>query len=184
MRIAIAGAGKVGRSIAHELLGFGHEVLLIDRDPELARPGVVEGADVLLADACELAALEHADLPRCQVVIAATGDDKVNLVVSLLAKTEFGVPRIVARVNHPKNEWMFDESWGVDVAVSTPRMLSALVEEAVSVGDLVRLFTFRQGQAELVEITLSADSPAVAQRVGSMQWPPDTALVAIVGARA
>ena len=180
MRIAIAGAGKVGRSIAHELLGFGHEVLLIDRDPELARPGVVEGADVLLADACELAALEHADLPRCQVVIAATGDDKVNLVVSLLAKTEFGVPRIVARVNHPKNEWMFDESWGVDVAVSTPRMLSALVEEAVSVGDLVRLFTFRQGQAELVEITLSADSPAVGQRVGAMQWPPDTALVAIV----
>ncbi|MFM8772831.1 MAG: NAD-binding protein, partial [Actinomycetota bacterium] len=67
MRVAIAGAGKVGRSIARELLGFGHEVLLIDRDPELARPGVVEGADVLLADACELAALEHADLPRCQV---------------------------------------------------------------------------------------------------------------------
>jgi len=178
MRVAIAGAGKVGRSIARELLEFGHEVLLIDRDPELARPGVVEGADVLLADACELAALEHADLPRCQVVIAATGDDKVNLVVSLLAKAEFGVPRIVARVNHPKNEWMFDESWGVDVAVSTPRMLSALVEEAVSVGDLVRLFTFRQGQAELVEITLSADSPAVGQRVGSMQWPPETALVA------
>ena len=180
MRVAIAGAGKVGRSIARELLGFGHEVLLIDRDPELGRPGVVDGADVLLADACELAALEQADLPRCQVVIAATGDDKVNLVVSLLAKTEFGVPRIVARVNHPKNEWMFDESWGVDVAVSTPRMLSALVEEAVSVGDLVRLFTFRQGQAELVEITLSADSPAVGQRVGAMQWPPDTALVAIV----
>jgi len=180
MRVAIAGAGKVGRSIARELLEFGHEVLLIDRDPELARPGVVEGADVLLADACELAALEHADLPRCQVVIAATGDDKVNLVVSLLAKAEYGVPRIVARVNHPKNEWMFDESWGVDVAVSTPRMLSALVEEAVSVGDLVRLFTFRQGQAELVEITLSADSPAVGQRVGSMQWPPETALVAIV----
>lgn len=180
MRVAIAGAGKVGRSIARELLGFGHEVLLIDRDPELARPGVVEGADVLLADACELSALEKADLPRCQVVIAATGDDKVNLVVSLLAKTEFGVPRIVARVNHPKNEWMFDESWGVDVAVSTPRMLSALVEEAVSVGDLVRLFTFRQGDANLVEITLSSDSPVVGQRVGDQSWPQDTALVAIV----
>ena len=113
-------------------------------------------------------------------MVAATGDDKVNLVVSLLAKTEFGVPRVVARVNHPKNEWMFDESWGVDVAVSTPRMLSALVEEAVSVGDLVRLFTFRQGQAELVEITLPAASPAVGKRVGSMPWPPDTALAAIV----
>ena len=180
MRVAIAGAGKVGRSIARELLGFGHEVLLIDREADLARPGVVEGAEVLHADACELAALEEADLSRCQVVVAATGDDKVNLVVSLLAKTEFGVPRVVARVNHPKNEWMFDESWGVDVAVSTPRMLSALVEEAVSVGDLVKLFTFRQGEAELVEITLPADSPSVAHRVGSMPWPPDTALVAIV----
>ncbi|MFM8349834.1 MAG: potassium channel family protein [Actinomycetales bacterium] len=180
MRVAIAGAGKVGRAIARELLGNGHQVLLIDRDPALARPGVVEGAETLLADACEIAALEEAQLAQCQVVVATTGDDKVNLVVSLLAKTEYGVPRVVARVNHPKNEWMFDESWGVDVAVSTPRMLSALVEEAVSVGDLVRLFTFRQGQADLVEITLSSDSPAVGQTVGEQQWPPDTALVAIV----
>ncbi len=106
-----------------------------------------------------VSALDEARLAECQVVVAATGDDKVNLVVSLLAKTEFGVPRVVARVNHPKNEWMFDESWGVDVAVSTPRMLSALVEEAVSVGDLVRLFTFRQGAAELVEMTLPSTSP-------------------------
>jgi trk system potassium uptake protein TrkA len=180
MRVAIAGAGKVGRAIARELIGNGHQVLLIDRDVQLARPGIVEGAAVLLADACEISALEEARLSECHVVVAATGDDKVNLVVSLLAKTEYGVQRVVARVNHPKNEWMFDESWGVDVAVSTPRMLSALVEEAVSVGDLVRLFTFRQGDANLVEITLSTDSPVVNQRVGDQTWPPDTALVAIV----
>lgn len=180
MRVAIAGAGKVGRSIARELVGNGHQILIIDRDADLARPGVVEGAEVLLADACEVSALEEAMLAQCQVVVAATGDDKVNLVVSLLAKTEFGVPRVVARVNHPKNEWMFNESWGVDVAVSTPRMLSALVEEAVSVGDLVRLFTFRQGEANLVEITLSSDSPVVGQRVGDQVWPTDTALLAIV----
>jgi trk system potassium uptake protein TrkA len=180
MRIAIAGAGKVGRSIARELLANGHEVLLIDKDPEIAEPGVVEGAETLHADACELASLESANLPQCQVVVAATGDDKVNLVVSLLAKTEFGVPRVVARVNHPKNEWMFDESWGVDVAVSTPRMLSALVEEAVSVGDLVRLFSFRQGQANLVEITLSARSPVVGKCVRDVSWPTDVALVTIV----
>lgn len=180
MRIAIAGAGKVGRAIARELVSNGHAVLLIDKDAELARPGVVEGAEVLLADACEIAALDEASLSQCQVVVAATGDDKVNLVISLLAKTEYGVPRVVARVNHPKNEWMFDESWGVDVAVSTPRMLVALVEEAVSVGDLVRLFTFRQGDANLVEITLSSDSPVVGQRVGDQRWPSDTALVAIV----
>ena len=180
MRVAIAGAGKVGRAIARELIGNGHQVLLIDRDVQLARPGIVEGAEVLLADACEISALEEARLSECHVVVAATGDDKVNLVVSLLAKTEYGVQRVVARVNHPKNEWMFDESWGVDVAVSTPRMLSAHVEEAVSVGDLVRLFTFRQGDANLVEITLSTDSPVVNQRVGDQTWPPDTALVAIV----
>ena len=180
MRVAIAGAGKVGRSIARELIASGHHVLLIDRDADLARPGVVEGAETLLADACEINTLDEALLSQCQVVVAATGDDKVNLVVSLLAKTEYGVPRVVARVNHPKNEWMFDQSWGVDVAVSTPRMLSALVEEAVSIGDLVRLFSFRQGEANLVEITLSVDSPVAGQRVGDQPWPPDTALVAIV----
>ncbi len=180
MRVAIAGAGKVGRAIARELILNGHDILLIDRDPEKARPGVVDGAAVLLGDTCEIAVLDQADLPTCQVMIAATGDDKVNLVVSLLAKTEYGVPRVVARVNHPKNEWMFDEAWGVDVAVSTPRMLSALVEEAVTVGDLVRLFTFREGNANLVELTLAPASSVVGSRVGDVQWPVDTALVAIV----
>lgn len=180
MRIAIAGAGNVGRSIARELMGNGHEVLLIDKDAAVLRSLNLEGAQLFVADACEISALQDADLAHCQVVVAATGDDKANLVLSLLAKTEYGVPRVVARVNHPKNEWMFDESWGVDVAVSTPRMLSALVEEAVSVGDLVRLLSFRQGEADLVEFTLAADSPVLGKRVGSLSWPPDTALVAIV----
>jgi trk system potassium uptake protein len=180
MRVAIAGAGKVGRSIAAELTENGHQVMLVDKDPESVRPDSIPGVQWLVADACELAVLEKADLGSCQVVIAATGDDKVNLVVSLLAKTEYGVPRVVARVNHPKNEWMFNESWGVDVAVSTPRMLSALVEEAVSVGDLVRLFTFRQGNANLVELTLPASSPYIGRRVGEVSWPDETALVAIL----
>ena len=83
-------------------------------------------------------------------------------------------------MNHPKNEWMFDEAWGVDVAVSTPRMLSALVEEAVSVGDLVRLFTFRQGNANLVELTLPPSATVVGTRVVEVQFPVDTALVAII----
>jgi trk system potassium uptake protein TrkA len=114
------------------------------------------------------------------VVIAATGDDKANLVVSLLAKTEYGVPRVVARINHPNNEWLFNESWGVDVAVSTPRLLSALVEEAVSVGDLVRLMTFRQSEASLVELTMPDDAPLAGSRIGDIAWPADTALVAIL----
>jgi trk system potassium uptake protein TrkA len=180
VKVTIAGAGKVGRAIGLELLENGHDVLLIDHDPAALAPDSVPGARLLLADCCEIAALDEADLASCQVVIAATGDDKCNLVVSLLAKTEYGVPRVVARVNHPKNEWLFDDAWGVDVAVSTPRMLSALVEEAVTVGDLVRLFTFRQGNANLVELTLSAAAAVVGQRVGSVAWPIDTALVAIV----
>src|SRR5437588_350644 len=138
MRIAIAGAGAVGRSIAGELLENGHEVLLIDNSPKAIKVDSVPRAEWLLADACEISSLDEAALQRCNVVIAATGDDKVNLVVSLLAKTEYGVPRVVARVNNPKNEWLFTEAWGVDVAVSTPRLMSALVEEAVRVGDLVR----------------------------------------------
>ncbi len=180
MRVAIAGAGNVGRSIASELLDNGHEVLLIDKDAKAIKSATVPRAEWLLQDACELSSLEEAALDRCQVMIAATGDDKVNLVVSLLAKTEFGVPRVVGRVNHPKNEWLFTETWGVDVAVSTPRIMSALVEEAVSVGDLVRLFTFRQGEANLVELTLPDNSPIVGTRVGDAPWPVDTTLVAVI----
>lgn len=179
MRVCIAGAGKVGRSIARELLENDHEVLLLDRNAAKIQPGVV-GAVMILADACEISSLDEAGLPHCSVVVAATGDDKVNLVVSLLAKTEYGVPRVVARVNHPKNEWLFDESWGVDVAVSTPRLLSALVEEAVSVGDLVRLLTFRHGNADLVELTLPAESKLVGRRFATVSLPTDTALVAII----
>jgi trk system potassium uptake protein len=180
MRVAIAGAGAVGKSIAAELLENGHEVLLIDKNPRAIQVDSVPRAEWLLADACEIASLDDAGLERCNVVISATGDDKVNLVVSLLSKTEYGVPRVVARVNDPKNEWLFNESWGIDVAVSTPRLLSALVEEAVSVGDLVRLMTFRQSDANLVELTMPADAPLSGQRVGDIDWPVDTALVAIL----
>ena len=180
MRVAIGGAGNVGRSIATELLESGHEILLIDRDPHAIKSDTVPGAEWLLADACELSSLEEAGLDTCDVAIAATGDDKANLVMSLLCKTEFGVPRTVARVNHPKNEWLFNEVWGVDVAVSTPRLMCALVEEAVTVGDLVRLLTFHEGEANLVEMTLPSDSPCVGQRIGDLDWPGDVVLVAII----
>ena len=182
MRIVIVGAGSVGRSIARELLANGHQVLLIDRDPTAIRVSSVPEAQWLLADACEIASLAEAGLADCDVVVAASGDDKVNLVVSLLAKTEYGVPRTVARVNNPANEWMFDEAWGVDVAVSTPRLMTALVEEAVSIGDLVRIFTFQQGHANMVELTLPSDSPLAGTRLADITWPSDTVLVGIIRA--
>jgi len=180
MKVAIAGAGAVGRSIARELISKEHAVLLIDREPDKITPERIPGAEWLQGDACELDNLERAELDDYDVVIGATGDDKVNLVVSLLAKTEFSVRRVVARINHPANEWLFTEAWGVDVAVSTPRVLAALVEEAVEVGDVVRLFGLRQGQANLLELTLPESAPIAGKSVRELELPRDAALVAIV----
>ncbi|MGI9093733.1 MAG: potassium channel family protein [Mycobacteriales bacterium] len=180
MRVAIAGAGNVGRSIAGELIENGHQVVLVERNEKAVEPSAVPGAEWLRADACELASLEEVRLERCDVVIAATGDDKVNLVLSLLAKTEFAVNRVVARIKDPRNEWLFNESWGVDVAVSSPRVLAALVEEAVSVGDVVRLMTFRHGEANLVELTLSTGSPYVGRPIRDLQLPRGAALVTVL----
>ena len=180
MRIAIAGAGNVGRSIAQELIGNGHRVMLIERQPRQLRPERVPEAEWVLADACELSSLEEADVAGCDVVVAATGDDKANLVFSLLAKTEFAVNRVVARIKDPRNEWLYTEAWGVDVAVSTPRVLAALVEEAVTVGDVVRLMSFRKGAANLVEITLAEDTPWVGKPLREVPLPRETVLTAIL----
>jgi trk system potassium uptake protein len=184
MRVVIAGAGKVGTYIASDLAKAGHAVLLLEKskevvDREKASPEN-EGVEFRVADACELTSLGKAGLESADVVAAVTGDDEDNLVISLLAKQEFGVPRVIARVNHPKNEWLFNETWGVDVAVSTPHLLTALVEEAVSVGSLVRLLQFEGGKARLEEVTLADSSPAVGKHVSELGMPRDSTLVAIV----
>ena len=154
--------------------------MLIEKDPRKVRTTAVPGAEWVQADACEVSSLEEAQLATCDVVIAATGDDKANLVVSLLAKTEFAVNRVVARVKDPRNEWLYTEAWGVDVAVSTPRVLAALVEEAVTVGDVVRLMSFRKGAANLVEITLAEDTPWVGRPLREVPLPRETVLTAIL----
>jgi trk system potassium uptake protein TrkA len=183
MRIAIAGAGNVGRSVARELLGYGHKVLLIERERRKFEPDTAAEADWLLADACELSALEEAGIQMCDVLIAATGDDKANLVVGLLAKTEFGVPRVVARINDIRNQWLFGPQWGIDVAVSTPGALVAGIEGAIDVGHLVRLMGLRGGRAELTKLTLPEDNPIVGQRVDQLDLPSNTALVTVVRGR-
>lgn len=181
MKVAIAGAGNVGTAIAADLHAGGHEVLVIEQDAALLaklRPTLeiswVEG------DACEVNTLQRAGVASADVVVAATGDDEDNLVVSLLAKMEFAVPRVVARVNHPKNQWLFNETWGVDVSVSTPHLLTALVEEAVSVGALVRILQLAHGEARLVEVTLAEDSPAKGLSLSQLEMPRDATIVAVV----
>jgi trk system potassium uptake protein TrkA len=181
MRVAIAGAGNVGLFIANDLRGAGHEIQLIEQDPAVVERAVAdEGVEWVIADGCEVSSLREAGLERCDVVVAATGDDEDNLVISLLAKQEFAVPRVIARVNHPKNEWMFNENWGVDLSVSTPHLITALVEEAVTVGRLVRILQFEGGQARLVEATLADDSPVVDRSLKEVDVPRDATVVAVV----
>ncbi len=181
MKVAIAGGGNVGAYIAADLKAGGHEVLVIEQDGDLvARLSQSLDIDWYVGDACEVNNLHEAGLADADVVVAATGDDEDNLVVSLLAKQEFAVPRVVARVNHPKNDWLFDENWGVDVSVSTPHLLTALVEEAVSVGTIVRLLRFEHGNAGLVEVTLAEDSPAAGKAVSGLRIPRDATVVAVV----
>jgi trk system potassium uptake protein TrkA len=138
------------------------------------------GVPWLQADACEATRLAEAQVDKADVVAEVTGDDEDNLVISLLAKQEFGVPRVVARVNNPKNEWMFNQLWGVDVAVSTPHLITALVQEAVSVGSFVRLLSFEGGKAKLAEVTLAADSPAADKEIVELGLPRDATVVAVV----
>ena len=182
MRAVIAGGGNVGRHLAADLVDRGHEVALIEQDPQVLTKAKNATRDVslILGDACELWVLEKADIQTADVLVAATGDDEDNLVVSLLAKQEFSVPRVLARVNHPKNEWLFTEQWGVDAAVSPPHILTSLVEEAVTVGDLVRILPLERGQASLVELTLPEDSPNVGRPLYEMRLPPDATIVAIL----
>jgi trk system potassium uptake protein TrkA len=180
--VAIAGAGNVGVYIAADLRDSGHDVMIIEQDPDLVAV-LRSRLDVrwFIGDACEPDSLRTAGFAEMDVVVAATGDDEDNLVISLLSKQEFAVPRVVARVNHPDNQWLFNESWGVDVSVSTPHLLTALVEEAVQVGSLVRLLQFQD--ANLVEVTLAADSPAVGICLSDLGVPRDATVVAVIRER-
>jgi trk system potassium uptake protein TrkA len=185
MKVVVAGAGNMGRHLAFDLSDRGHEVTLIEQETGAvarARQDLPEKVRVLLGDACEPYILEEAKLGQADVIVAATGDDEDNLVISLLAKQEFAVPRVLARVNHPENEWMFTEQWGVDTAVSPPHILTALVEEAVSVGDIVRLLKLQRGKVTLVELTLQEGSAVAGRPMYELRLPLDSAIVAIVRA--
>jgi trk system potassium uptake protein len=182
MRVVITGGGAIGRHMAADLVARGHEVTLIEQDRgtvEEIRADVPE-VSVMLGDGCEPWVLEDADMAHADVVVAATGDDEDNLVTSLLAKQEFAVPRVLARVNHPKNEWLFTEQWGVDTAVSPPHMLTSMVEEAVTTGDLVQLLRLEGGRIAIVEMRLTTDSPAAGRPIYELRLPKDAAIVAIL----
>ena len=181
MRIVIAGGGGVGRYLAAQLTRRDHDVVLVERSDEaIAKIPPQLELTVVQGDACAPTVLDRAALREADVVVAVTGDDEDNLVISLLAKEEYAVPRVLARVNDPANEWLFDPTWGVDVAISPPHLLTALVEEEVLTGDLISLLKLQRGEIELLEVRLAPDSAAVDHRVEQLRLPPDAALVAVV----
>jgi len=184
MRVVIAGGGNVGTFIAEDLAKAGHDVVIVevdaDRVAEARAQGEPAGVEWIAADGCEVTEFARAGVDKADVVAAVTGDDEDNLVISLLAKQEFAVPRVVARVNNPENEWMFTEMWGVDVSVSTPHLLTNMVEEAVSVGSFVRLLSFEGGKARLAEVTLAEGSPAIGKQIVDLGLPRESTIVALL----
>ena len=184
MKVVVAGGGSVGRFTAEQLVAAGHEVTIIENDRSVVADYAENEPSGKLkwhrGDACDVAVLAAAGVTMADVVASVTGDDEDNLVVSLLAKQEFGVPRVIARVNNPNNYWMFNDMWGVDVSVSTPHLITSLVQEAVAVGNLVRLMQLKGGKAELVEVTLADNSPACDKSLGEILLPRSASIVAIV----
>jgi len=183
MRVVIVGGGSVGRFIAEQLVDSFHDVTIVETDPDVAsraRSRDDSAVNWYRGDGCDVEVLKAAGLETADVVAAVTGDDEDNLVVSLLSKQEFAVPRVIARVNNPKNEWMFNQAWGVDVSVSTPHLITGLVQEAVTVGSFVRLMSFEGGKARLAEVTLAPGSPAADQEIAQLRFPRDATVVAIL----
>lgn len=185
MKVVIAGCGTHGKYVAIELCKLDHEVVVIDKDFAIESMWSIANMNeynlkVVIGDACDIAALKQAECDNSDVVISCTGDDEDNLVISLLSKQEFGVPRVIARVNHPNNEWMFNDHWGVDQSVSSSHLLTSMVEEAVTTDKLVKLLEFEDGKVDLIETTLSEKSKLVGLSISELSIPRECSIVTII----
>ena len=184
MNILMAGAGRLGRQAVPVLAAAGNDVTVVEADDELAEAVREElsgrGVRVLFGDACDPQVLEEAGCLRADAVVAVTGDDEDNLVICLLAKRQFQVARTVARVNDPENGWLFDQSWGVDAAVSAPLTLMSLIEEATRAADTVGLMRLSAAGVVLIETTLTESSVATGRAVSQIPLPPGSQLAAVI----
>jgi trk system potassium uptake protein TrkA len=177
----IVGGGKVGSYLSQSLLADGHKVVVLEKRREIcAKLNKEVDTSVIKADGCDPESLEQAGINQADIVVAVTGDDEDNLVVSQLAKYTFGVDRVIARVNNPRNHWLFDRQWGVDVAVSAVHITSKIIQEEATLGDIVTLLKLRKGELSLVEITVSSDSKAVSKPIKDLTLPKESVFVALV----
>ncbi|HLN11733.1 MAG TPA: NAD-binding protein [bacterium] len=180
MYIIVAGAGKVGYYLTKALRAAGQEVTLIEKLRK-RYDLLVEtfGDSVILGDACEVSTLELAGAARADLVAAVTGDDEDNLVICQMAKRKFKVKRVIARINNPKNEVTFN-LLGVDETVSSTKLIYSLIEQEVEIADVIPITALRRGHLELVEVTLTAESPAANRRVRDLALPPNCMLAILV----
>jgi len=181
MRVIIVGGGIVGAFLA-EMLQEKNDVTVIEQNPERYEwlKANLKNINAIAEDGCEPWVLEFAGIMEADLALAVTGDDEDNLVVSYLAKNEYDVPKVIARVNNPKNRWLFSRQWGVDVEVSTADVISHIVEEEISLGEVVTVMKLKSGDIGMVEITLPEDSQALGETLAELELPVDTLIVTVI----
>jgi trk system potassium uptake protein len=181
MNVLIVGGGKTGAQLTRLLLDEGHRVRLIERRPETAERlrGELPTECVMTGDGSSPNILEGVGILSAQVLAAVTGEDEANLVITTLARFEFKVPRTIARVNNPKNAWLFTPDMGVDVGLSQTDILAGLIAEEMSMGDMMTLLKLRRGQYSLVEEKLPSGSKAINALLKDLPLP-DTCVIAAV----
>lgn len=181
MFAVIVGGGKVGSYIAQVLHEEKYDVTIIEQDSVVcARLRKETDASVMCGDGCEPHVLEDAGTKQADVVIAVTGHDEDNLVVCLLAKREFNVPMVIGRINNPKNEWLFTKKWGVDVAVSSPHIIARLLQEEITLGDVVSLLKLHKGDVALLECTLPESSKLQDVEIKDIAFPSGCIIASII----
>ncbi|RPI33429.1 MAG: TrkA family potassium uptake protein [Chloroflexota bacterium] len=181
MNVLIVGGGKTGAQLTRRLLDEGHRVRLIECRPETAARlrGELPGESVLTGDGSSPSMLEAAGVLSTQVLAAVTGEDEANLVITTLARFEFNVPRTIARVNNPKNAWLFTPEMGVDVGLNQTDILAGLIAEEMSMGDMMTLLKLRRGLYSLVEEKLPPGSKVLGIPLKDLPLP-DTCVIAAV----
>ncbi len=182
MFVIIVGGGKTGSQLAALLLNEGYEVKIVeDRPPVLERLKQELPQDAVVAgDGSSPGVLETAGINRAQVLAAVTGDDEANLVITTLARFEFNVPRTIARVNNPKNAWLFNPEMGVDVALNQADLMAHLIAEEMSLGDMMTLLKLRKGQYSLVEEKVHPASLVVGKALRDLSLPDECVFAAII----
>ncbi len=181
MRVVIAGAGTLGRRVAFYVSREGHTVVVVEQDAARARAIEEELAvEVVVGDADEPRVLERAGLGRADVLVAATGDDEDNLVVSLLAKNEFKVGKVIAVVRNPRNRWLYNRSWGVDAAIDSAKIVARLIEEEATITDVVKLLSLREGEITLTTVTATADGTMAGKTFDELHVPASCLPAAIL----